>query len=142
MPTAKLPSFFRIVVPLNWRHSIFDPMQMASHTLPNYIRVHRKRLGLSQNEVAFLLGWCNASQPSRYEHFSRIPTMHTALALSVVLGVSVHELFSGEYQKVVKAVCRQAQRLEARLSTENPDRSTARKLAVLKMILSADVNRS
>lgn len=115
---------------------------MTSHKLPNYVRVHRKRLGLSQNEVAFLLGWRNASQPSRYEHFSRIPTLRTALALSVVLRVSVQELFSGEYQKVGKAVCRQAERLEARLATRNPDRPTARKLAVLKMILSTDVNRS
>ena len=115
---------------------------MATHKLPNYLRLYRKRLGLSQNEVAFLLGCCDASQPSRYEHFSRIPTLRTALALAVIFQVSVCELFSGEYQKVENAVCRQAQRLEARLATESPDRPTARKLALLKIILTGDTNRS
>lgn len=111
---------------------------MASHKLPNYLRVHRKRLGLSQREVAFLLGWGNASQPSRYEHFSRTPTLRTALALAVILRVSVYDLFLGEYQRVETAVFRQVQRLETRLATESPDGSTARKLALLKMIKSAD----
>src|SRR6266849_3966922 len=105
---------------------------MASHKLPNYLRLCRKRLGLSQDEVAFLLGWRDASQPSRYEHFSRIPALRTALALAVIFRVSVHELFSGEYQKVEGAVCRQAQRLKARLARANPDQRTARKLAQLK----------
>jgi transcriptional regulator with XRE-family HTH domain len=115
---------------------------MTTHKLPNYLRVYRKRLGLSQHEVAFMLGWRNASQPSRYEHFSRTPTLRTALALAVILRVSVRELFAGEYQKVENAVCRQAQRLEERLTTENPDASTARKLGLLKTIISADDNHS
>lgn len=115
---------------------------MASHKLPNYLRVYRKRLGLSQHEVGFLLGWCDASQPSRYEHFSRTPTLRTALALAVILQVPVYELFLGEYQNVENAVCRQAQRLDARLTAESPDRRTARKLSALKMIMSANGNRS
>jgi transcriptional regulator with XRE-family HTH domain len=115
---------------------------MASHRLPNYLRVYRKRSGLSQHEIAFLLGWHGASQPSRYEHFSRTPALRTALAIAVIFQVSVHELFLGEYQRVEDAVCRQAQRLEARLTMENPDRATMRKLALLKKIISADGNRS
>ncbi len=114
---------------------------MASHKLPNYLRVYRKRLGLSQNDVAFLLGWRNASQPSRYEHFSRIPTLRTAMALSVIFQASVHELFAGEYQKLESAVRRQAERLEARFTTENPDQATSRKLALLKTIISSEDNR-
>lgn len=106
--------------------------------LPNYLRLHRKRLGLSQQEVAFLLGWRDGSQPSRYEHFSSIPSLHTVMALAVIFQVSVNELFSGEYQKVQNAVCRQAQRLEARLAAERPDQHTARKLALLKTIMSAN----
>jgi transcriptional regulator with XRE-family HTH domain len=69
---------------------------MASHKLPNYIRHHRKRLGLSQEEVAFLLGWNGSAQTSRYEHFCRIPTLQTALALSHIFQTSIYELFSGE----------------------------------------------
>ena len=69
---------------------------MASRKLPNYIRPHRKRLGLSQQDVAFLLGWEDASQPSRYEHSLRIPALRTALALAVIFQVPVYDLFSGE----------------------------------------------
>jgi transcriptional regulator with XRE-family HTH domain len=115
---------------------------LTPHKLPNYLRVHRKRLGFSQHEVAFLLGWRDSSQPSRYEHFARVPTLRTALALAFILQVPICELFSGEYQKVENAVCRQAQRLEARLATEHPDKPTAHKLALLKIITSADGNRS
>ena len=137
-PTAQLPSFFHIPDRLKLRHVTFDHAPMASQKLPNYIRVHRKRFGLSLSEVAFLLGWRGASQPSRYEHFSRRPGLRTALALAAILRVSVYELFSGECEKVENAVCRQAQRLEARLTTRTPDRRTARKLALLKRIMSSD----
>jgi transcriptional regulator with XRE-family HTH domain len=115
---------------------------MTSHKLPNYLRVHRKRLGFSQQEVAFLLGWGDPSQPSRYENFTRVPTLRTALALAVILRVPVLELFLGEYQKVENAVSRQAQRLEARLASERPDGPTTRKLSLLKTITSVNHNRS
>jgi transcriptional regulator with XRE-family HTH domain len=113
---------------------------MASQKLPNYVRLYRKRFGLSQQEVAFLLGWRDGSQHSRYEHFSCTPGLRTALALAVIFRVSVCELFLGEYQKVESAVCRQAQRLKGRLAAENPDQRNARKLALLETIVSADVN--
>src|SRR5438309_2880 len=113
---------------------------MASNKLPNYLRQHRKRLGLSQHEVAFLLGWDDGSQPSRYEHFYRIPALRTAFALAVILGVSVHELFLGEYQKVERDVCRQAQLLKKRLTTDTPDQRTARKLALLTMMVAKKAN--
>jgi len=115
---------------------------MASHKLTNYLRFYRKRLGLSQREVAFLLGWCGASQPSRYEHFSRVPRLRTALALAVIFRVSVYDLFSGEYHNVENAVGLRARRLEARLTMESPDRGTTRKLALLRTIISGGGNRS
>lgn len=115
---------------------------MACHKLPNYVRLYRKRLGLSQQELAFLLGWRDGSHPSRYEYFSSIPRLRTALALAVIFRVSVHELFSGEYKKIESAVYRQAQRPKARLTTESPDQQTARKLGVLRTVVSVDANRS
>lgn len=118
------------------------PTSMASHKLPNYLRLYRKRLGLSQYEVAFLLGWDDGSQPSRYEHFSRMPELRTALAFAVIFRVPVQELFSGEYQKVERAVCRQAQLLKNRLAAVKPAQRTARKLAMLKMMVPADPNHS
>lgn len=107
---------------------------MASHKLPNYLRAHRKRLGFSQRDIAFLLGGRHGSRPSRYEHFSCTPVLRTALALAVILRVSVQELFAGEYQQIEDCVRRQAQQLQDRLATEHPDQRRARKLAQLKEI--------
>ena len=48
---------------------------MSSSPLPNYLRPHRKRLGLSQEEVAFLLGFRGESKGAgvcKDERFERV----------------------------------------------------------------------
>ncbi len=114
---------------------------MASHKLPNYIRHHRKRLGLSQEDVAFLLGWNGSAQTSRYEHFCRIPTLRTALALSYIFQASIDQLFSGEKEEVEEAVSKRAQILEEQLLQKNAGRNAFRKLDFLRMIISREANR-
>ena len=113
------------------------PLFMPCQKLPNYLRTYRKRTGLSPVEVAFLMGRQNASCVSRYEHFRRTPGLRKSLAYQVIFQTSVRELFSGEYQKVESAIRRQAQRLAAKLTSRHADRLTARKLALLKTIISA-----
>ena len=66
---------------------------MASSQLPNYLRTHRKRLGLSQDEVAYLLGAESGAKASRYERFSREPGFRTALACEAVFQRPIRELF-------------------------------------------------
>jgi len=73
---------------------------MATPRIPNYLRAHRKRLGLSQDDVAFLLGSATGAKMCRYESFNRVPTLQAALALEVVLGRPVSELFRGIFQTV------------------------------------------
>ena len=74
----------------------------VSHKLENYLRTYRKRSGLSQDEVAFLLGCQNGTKVSRYERFARKPSLETLFAYEVVFGASARELFAGAYQKVEK----------------------------------------
>jgi len=99
-------------------------------------------MGLSQEEVAFLLGCSSAAHVSRYEHFSRVPTLQTAFALAVIFRASVRDLFAGEYEKIEKVVCRQAHHIATRLAAGNPDQATARKLTILRTILSSELNHS
>lgn len=77
---------------------------MASSQLPNYLLSNRKRLSLSQTDVAFLLGAQDGAKVSRYERFAREPSLETALALEVIYQRPVSELFGGLYQKVEKEV--------------------------------------
>jgi transcriptional regulator with XRE-family HTH domain len=108
---------------------------MATHKLENYLRMHRKRSGLTQRDVAFLLGCENGAQVSRYEKRKRVPPLQTALACEAVFGVPVSELFAGLNDATHKRIGKrllglrsklQAQSTEGRSKSES--RQTARKL--------------
>lgn len=90
---------------------------MASK-LPNYLRTHRKRAGLSETDLAYLLGCKDASKVSRYEGFDRLPSLKTALLYQAILGTSVAELFAGMYQQAEKEVSKRAKELSARLEKD------------------------
>src|SRR5947209_3210741 len=87
---------------------------MPSPQLSNYLRLNRKRLVLSQGEVAFLLGRESSAEVSRYENFERIPSLETALAYEVIFGRPLSEIFGGLYQKAEQEVAKRAEVLAAR----------------------------
>jgi len=81
--------------------------------LSNYLRAHRKSSGLSQRDVARLLGGGTGSKVSGYEHFSRTPSLRTALRLQVILKQPVSDLFEGMFKEAETAVADHARRLQA-----------------------------
>lgn len=66
-----------------------------SRPLPHYLLTHRKRAGLSQRELAFLLGTKSGTKVSRHEQAQREPSLRTALAYAAVYRVPVEDLFPG-----------------------------------------------
>ena len=85
--------------------------------LPNYLRTHRKRAALSQEEVAFLLGvkgMNKANKVSRDEHYARTPTLESALAYEAIYGKPIRELFAGLYDGVEREVVARAKALTHR----------------------------
>jgi DNA-binding XRE family transcriptional regulator len=66
-----------------------------SRPLTHYLLTHRKRAGLSQAELAFLLGSESGTKVSRHEQERREPSLRTALAYAAVYRVPVEDLFSG-----------------------------------------------
>jgi len=103
-----------------------------SHKLDNYLRSHRKRAGLSQDEVAFLLGRATGTKISRYERFSRRPSLETAFIYRVLFGAPVEELFAGVLQRVERTTKRRVQLLLRRLDKAEPNRQLARKREALR----------
>ena len=97
---------------------------MTSHKLANYLRAYRKRSGLSQSEVAYLLGCKNAAQVSRYERRRHMPPLRTALAFQAALDTPLSELYAGTYESVAKQVTARAQTLTVELRTKTPKRGT------------------
>jgi len=104
--------------------------------LDNYLRTYRNRAGLSQDELAFLLGCQHGTKVSRYERRSRQPSLEAAMAYEIALGTPVRELFAGMYEKVETVTLRRARVLARKLSTATRTPQTARKLELLGRITS------
>jgi hypothetical protein len=103
---------------------------MPSSQLPNYLLANRKRLALSQREVAFLLGIRRTPKVCEDERFIRPPGLEEALAYEVIYQRSVSELFGGLYQQVEKQVAERAKILTYRKDGRAKQR-VARKREVL-----------
>src|SRR5262245_57492699 len=99
---------------------------MSSPQLPNYLRANRKRLALSQDDVAFLLVSQSGAKVCRYERFVREPSLQTALAYQAIFKRPVSDLFGGLYQKVESEVIERAKIL-AESTQGKPTRQSARK---------------
>lgn len=113
--TAMSPTMKRVE-----SQSQLSPMK----ALENYLRMHRRRAGLTQGDIAYLLGACSGSKVSRYERFARRPTLETALALEIILGVPVADLFAGVREELEPDIKRRARRLLRRLAKQQAHRRT------------------
>ena len=86
-------------------------------SLSNYLRTHRKRLTLSQEEVGFLLGASGeskGSKVSRNEDPKYVPELKTAIAYEVIYGKPVRELFAGLYEQIEQEISERAKVLSHR----------------------------
>jgi transcriptional regulator with XRE-family HTH domain len=107
---------------------------------PNYLRSNRKRLALSQEEVAFLLGTQSGAKVCRYERFVRQPSLETALAFEVIFQRPASELFGGLYQKVQQEVAVRAKTLTHKIDRGKLNRQTALRHQILANIASKSLN--
>lgn len=87
----------------------------------SYLRSHRKRSGLSQRDVAQILGYLHEGEVSRHEQFSSAPPLRIALGYEALFKVSVSELFPHEFNAVKQEVEQRLKRL-----AESLQNSTAR----------------
>ena len=87
--------------------------------LQSYLRTYRKRSGLTQEELAALLGCESGVSICQYERLAAQPSLETALACQAIFGVSVEELFPGIYKKVVDDIVKRAQSMSKQLPEDN-----------------------
>jgi transcriptional regulator with XRE-family HTH domain len=104
---------------------------------PNYLKSNRKRLGLSQGDVAFLLGMQQGGQVCRHERFTRAPSLEVALAYEAILQRSACELFNGLYQQVEQQV---AVRAKALIEGGRPSRQNTLRSQLLTNLASKSLN--
>jgi transcriptional regulator with XRE-family HTH domain len=107
---------------------------MSHRVLGNYLRTHRRLSGLSQREVAFLLGYRNKGQVSRHERARTAPPLPIALAYEVIFQAPVSGLFAQARANVKRSVETKLAIFEAKLKRSGNDleaRTVAQKLAWL-----------
>jgi transcriptional regulator with XRE-family HTH domain len=108
---------------------------MPSQPLPNYLRAHRKRLGLSQDDLAHLLGSRSGTKVSRYERFRRHPNLATVFACEVIVHVPAHQLFAGLYITAERNVRRRAEALLRELAGRPDSPRLRQRIVALQAIL-------
>ena len=92
--------------------------------LPQYLREERRRAGLSQAEVAYLVGAEQRTKISRWERGKHLPTLRTALAYEALLGVPVARLFPAAFTAVRRGLVRRARQRSMKIRMVSLDRGT------------------
>lgn len=92
---------------------------MPPPTLGSYLRTHRKRSGLSQRELAEVLGLVTVDQVSLHEQSREIPLLLTAIGYEIVFQVPLSQLLPGLYESASHSVEARLEAFELRLQNSN-----------------------
>jgi transcriptional regulator with XRE-family HTH domain len=108
--------------------------------LKTYLRTFRRRWGLTQTELAFLIGVKSNTLVSRFEELKRTPNLAVAFACAIIFDVSPVELFPGLFDDAQDAVYLRANELYEELQGSSA-KATRAKLDFLEGVLSRSVRR-
>jgi DNA-binding XRE family transcriptional regulator len=100
--------------------------------LPNYIRIHRRRTGLSQRDISHILGYSDEDSIRRHERLRVTPPLRVAIKYELLFRIPISELFAGLRDEVAVELERKVMELEELLgqqsTTDRNALATARKL--------------
>jgi transcriptional regulator with XRE-family HTH domain len=102
---------------------------MAQRDFTGYLRTHRKKSGLTQRELAQLLGYESKSPVSRHETAAGVPTLGIALAYEAIFRVPISELFPDLYRRTETSVEARLAMMEADLREKSAKGRKARAIA-------------
>ena len=102
--------------------------------LKTYLRPFRLRWGLTQRELAFLIGVKNGTVISRLEGLKKSPRLAWAVACAVVFDTRALEIFPGLFSEVYDDVLNRTTQLYEELQG-NPSKTTRLKLDFLETVL-------
>src|SRR6266849_594258 len=95
-------------------YSIVDSRDLTTQFLPTYLRTYRKRTGLTQTEVAYVVG-INRSDLWLFETSRREPSLRVLLALQVLYRIPIRKLFMGLFLHCRRNTRRRLQLLRRQL---------------------------
>lgn len=83
--------------------------------LVNYLRIHRKKAGLSQRELGLILGYSGKNPIYRHESFNSVPPLLMGFAYEVLFREPVSDLFPGIRETVEDALEQSLAKFESSL---------------------------
>ena len=104
-----------------------------SHLLPSYLRTLRKQWGLSQPELAELLG-ISSSALCKVETLARKPSAKLLLSAEIIFGLPTQDIFPAAHGAIAQDILKRAQALSNRLETKT-DAANLQKLRLLTEII-------
>lgn len=108
---------------------------MQFKKLPNYLRMHRKRSGFNQKEIAHLLGHKDGTSVCRNELCASVPNLKTALAFEAIYQVPISELFPGMYEDIQQEVSQRADELIVIMCDTGSPRLNEKRYRKLNLII-------
>lgn len=117
-----------------------ETKQMTREVVGNYLRVHRRRLGLSQRELGVLVGYGHRYAVGRHERSKAEPPLLIALAYEIVFQVPASKLFTGFHSAVNESVVQNMQGLKASLESTGNGRHRSRATLQKLQWLSSQLN--
>jgi DNA-binding XRE family transcriptional regulator len=103
--------------------------------LTTYLRMYRKRSGLTHGEIAFLCGSMSGTSFTRHESAERLPMLRTALMYELIFRVPVRDIYEGAVEEVRLVVRTRAEALRASLGRKKQTRARDYKIAHLEGII-------
>lgn len=82
-------------------------------TVPNRLWQYRKRRGLTQTQVAAILGYVPTTYLSEYERGRKLPNLVTALKLEIIYRIPVAYLYADLYHRLKAELRVREERLRA-----------------------------
>ena len=102
---------------------------MTTEPIACRLRTLRRRSGLSQAELAKLLGFFSEVPVSRHERSDTVPNLLTAFAYEVIFRVPASEIFPGLYRAVEAGIEERLAKLEQALHDSNAKGRSAASVA-------------
>lgn len=106
-----------------------------------FVRSHRRKWGLTQVELARLIGLSSRSAVSRIERAERVPTTATIVACGIIFGLAPSDLFPSLHEEIEEIVQAAVAALQEELA-DQPDKVSVRKRALLTQVLERISNRN
>lgn len=121
--------------------SVPDVRKLMKRNQYAYVRTHRRRWGLTQKELGWLLGIANRTAVSRIEMSKRKPAAECLVACAIIFDLPLEAIFPGFLEEIERGVSRRVITLRGKL-TERTDDLSLRKCALLDEVLARITKRT